>query len=358
MLYLSSMNTLTDKQKEAFSIAKATVLSVKRRIDNNPSESKMKIYDEVAADFGMSGGTLRKRFATWEIKGDASLIPKVKGRKKGDGKYISDEQELEVIKLVSDRTPDQLKMPFALWSRQAVQELILSKYGIDLVVTAVGKYLKKWGFTVQVPTIKKAGQQPVQVKRWLEQEYPEIQAQAKREDAEIWWGDETAVQNSPNQLQGYSPRGVTPSVTGPRKRIHLHMVSAVSNQGAIRFKLYPEAINLDRFMDFLTKMIAETKGRKVILILDNLRVHHAKDLQPWLIENKHLIELRFLPAYSPEMNPDEYLNRDMKSRLSNKPMTSNSEVLENRVLSYMDQLESNKELVQSFFSYDKVKYAA
>ncbi|MBK9580031.1 MAG: transposase [Fibrobacteres bacterium] len=143
-----------------------------------------------------------------------------------------------------------------------------------------------------------------------------------------------------------------------RKLVHIHMVSAVSNQGAIRFKLYSEAINVERFKDFLMKMIADAKGRKIILILDNLRVHHAKDLQPWLLENKHLIELRFLPAYSPEMNPDEYLNRDMKSRLSNKPMTSSAEVLESRVLGYMDYLEKEKELVQSFFSYSQVKYAA
>ncbi len=352
------MKNLTTEQLEGYKIAKASVNAVLRRLKSEPSTPAMRIYREVAADFGLSESMIRKRLLNWERHGDGALVPKVKGRKSGDGKFLSDEREAEIVKLISDKTPDQMKMPFALWSRQAVQELIYSKYGIHLVITAVGKYLKKWGFTVQVPTIKKAGQQPAQVKKWLEQEYPEIQTQAKREDAEIWWGDETAVQNSPNQLQGYSPRGVTPSVTGPRKRIHLHMVSAVSNQGAIRFKLYPEAINVERFRDFLLKMIEEAKGRKVFLILDNLRVHHAKDLQPWLVANKHLIELRFLPAYSPEMNPDEYLNRDMKSRLSNKPMTSNADVLEDRVLRYMDLLEKDKELVQSFFSYEQVKYAA
>ena len=352
------MQNATKEQNEEYKIAKASVNAVLRHFKKNPYASRMKIYAEVAADFDVSVNTIRTRLANWEKYGDEALVPKIKGRKKGDGKYISDELEAEIIKLISDKTPDQMKMPFALWSRQAVQELIYSRYRISLVKTAVGKYLKKWGFTVQVPTIKKPGQQPTQVKAWLETDYPEIKAQAKREDAGIWWGDETAVQNAPNQLHGYSPRGVTPCVTGPRKRIHLHMVSAVSNQGAIRFKLYSEAINLERFKDFLMKMIADAKGRKIILILDNLKVHHAKDLQPWLAENKHLIELKFLPAYSPEMNPDEYLNRDMKSRLSNNPMTSDAEVIENRVLSYMDHLEKNKELVQSFFSYEHVKYAA
>ena len=352
------MNNLTQEQSEGFLKVKTMIRLVHRTIKNEPKRSRMKIYEEIGEIYDLSASLVRLRYSAWLKDGDACLTPKIKGRKKGDGKFLSDERESEICKLITDSTPDQMKMPFALWSRQAVQELIYSRYGIHLVITAVGKYLKKWGFTVQVPTIKKPGQQSAKVKAWLEEEYPEIQAQAKREDAGIWWGDETAVQNAPNQLRGYSPCGKTPSVTGPRKRIHLHMVSAVSNQGAIRFKLYSEAINLERFKDFLMKMLADAKGRKIILILDNLRVHHAKDLQPWLLENKHLIELKFLPAYSPEMNPDEYLNRDMKSRLSNKPMTSSADVLENRVLSYMDHLEKDKELVQSFFSYSQVKYAA
>jgi transposase len=352
------MKTMTDEQRDTYKIAKASVMAVKRYIESSPSKKMMEIYEEIALDFGMTGGSLRKRYGTWKKLGDSSLIPKPKGRKEGDGKFLSDEMEEKIIEIITDRTPDQIKMPFALWSRQAVQELILEKYNIELVITAVGKYLKKWGFTVQKPSVKKPGQQPAAVERWLNEEYPSIQKQAKIEDATIFWGDETAVQNEPNLMRGYSKRGVTPVVVGPRKRLHLHMISAVSNQGAVKFRIYDSAINMDRFKDFLQKMILDSKGKKVIMILDNLRVHHARDLQPWLIENKHLIELKFLPAYSPEMNPDEYLNRDMKSRLANKPGTSNSKVLENNVLCYMDMLEKNAELVQSFFHDKKVRYAA
>lgn len=352
------MNNLTNEQREAYKVAKASVMTVKRCIEGNASKKIMEIYDEIAPDFGMTGGSLRKRYGNWKIHGDSALIPKLKGRKIGDGKFLTDEREAEIIKIITDKTPDQIKMPFALWSRQAVQELIREKYKIELVITAVGKYLKKWGFTVQKPSVKKPGQRPAAVEKWLNEEYPSIQKQAKIEDAVIFWGDETAVQNEPNALRGYSKRGVTPVVVGPRKRLHLHMISAVSNQGAVKFRIYDCAINMDRFKDFLEKMILDAKGRKVIMILDNLRVHHAKDLQPWLLENKHLIELRFLPAYSPEMNPDEFLNRDMKSRLANKPGTSSPKVLENHVLCYMDMLEKNEELVQSFFHDRSVRYAA
>jgi transposase len=352
------MENLTKEQVAAYNIARASVLTVKRCIEENPLKKVMTIYEEVAPDFGVTGGTLRKRFGDWMAFGDTVLIPKIKGRKKGDGKQISDDEEKEIADLIVDKTPDQIKMPFSLWGRQAVQELIYSRYGISLSISAVGNYLRKWGFTVQKPSIKKPGQRPAAVEKWLKEEYPAIQKQAKNEDATIFWGDETAVQNEQNALRGYSKRGVTPVVMGPKKRIHLHMISAVSNQGAVKFKIYDNAINVEKFIDFLGKMIQDAEGRKIILILDNLRVHHAKDLQPWLIENKHIIELRFLPAYSPEMNPDEYLNRDMKSRLANKPGTSNPKVLENNILCYMDMLEKSKDLVSSFFQDKNVRYAA
>ncbi|QQS04304.1 MAG: winged helix-turn-helix domain-containing protein [Fibrobacterota bacterium] len=148
----------------------------------------MEIYEEIGQIYDLGSSLVRLRYSAWLKNGDKCLVPKIKGRKKGDGKFLSDERESEVRKLITDSTPDQMKMPFALWNRQAVQELIYSRYGISLVITAVGKYLKKWGFTVQVPTIKKPGQRPPEVKAWLEKEYPEIQAQAMQEDAGIWWG--------------------------------------------------------------------------------------------------------------------------------------------------------------------------
>ncbi|MBK8804624.1 MAG: transposase [Fibrobacteres bacterium] len=140
-----------------------------------------------------------------------------------------------------------------------------------------------------------------EVKAWLEKEYPEIQAQAMQEDAGIWVGDETAVQNSRTNF----------AATHLVARLLLLQVRASSSI----FTWYRRLANQARYVSnciprqltssdsrFLDENDSGRQGRKIILILDNLRVHHAKDLQPWLLENKHLIELRFLPAYSPEMN--------------------------------------------------------
>jgi transposase len=173
------MEVMAEEQKQGHLLAKASVKAVLRRLDDNPYESRMKIYQDIASDYDVSVDTIRLRLTKWDKFGDKGLIPKLKGRKEGDGKFLTDERESEIIKNITDKTPDQIKMLFALWSRQAVQELILEKYNIELVITAVGKYLKKWGITVQKPSVKKPGQRPAAVEKWLNEEYPSIQKKGK-----------------------------------------------------------------------------------------------------------------------------------------------------------------------------------
>ena len=96
------------------------------------------------------------------------------------------------------------------------------------------------------------------------------------------------------------------------------MIAAVSNRGLMRFKLYKGALNVAIFIDFMERLLKDAK-QKVFLIVDNLRVHHAKAVQDWLARHKVEIEIFYLPAYAPEHNPDEYLNNDLKQTIKNKP---------------------------------------
>jgi len=98
--------------------------------------------------------------------------------------------------VVADQTPEQLRMPFALWTRAAIGELIRARYGVRLPVRTIGHYLKRWGFTPQKPLKRAYEQRPETITRWLEHEYPAIAARAKREGAEIHWGDETSLSTS------------------------------------------------------------------------------------------------------------------------------------------------------------------
>jgi len=85
------------------------------------------------------------------------------------------------------------------------------------------------------------------------------------------------------------------------KRHGLSVISIVTNKGQMRWKIFDGALNSDILIDFLRRLI-KNAGRKIYLILDNLRVHHSKPMKKWLAEHKHEIEVFYLPSYSPELN--------------------------------------------------------
>src|SRR4030065_79375 len=97
-------------------------------------------------------------------------------------------QESLRIRAVTDRPPDQLKLPFYLWTREAVGRLIEDRFGIRLSVWTVGRYLAQWGFTPQKPARRAFERDPERVRRWLDEEYPAIRSRAKRGGGEVDWG--------------------------------------------------------------------------------------------------------------------------------------------------------------------------
>ena len=157
-------------------------------------------------------------------------------------------------------------------------------------IRTVGEYLRRWGLTVQRPARQAMKQKPEQVAAWLNEECPAIYVRAKAENADIFWGDETAVQNVANYVRGYAPRGQTPVVRVQAQKKHINMVSAISNQGKLHFLLYSDAINSDRLVSFMQSIIKTTAGKKVYLILDNLKVHHSKNVSKWVEEHENQIE--------------------------------------------------------------------
>ena len=202
-------------------------------------------------------------------------------------------------------------MPFALWTRIAVQQLIRKLWGIEVPIRTIGDYLNRWDFTPQKPLKRAYEQNPKAVKKWLEDEYPAIQQKAKKEDAEIQWGDETGLCNDSYHGGSYSPRGKTPAIRLSAKCKRVNLISSITNQGKVRFMIYNTPMNADTFINFMKRLIKDT-DRKIFLILDNLKVHHSDKARDWLLEHTDQIEVFFLPSYSPELNPDEYLNCDLK----------------------------------------------
>ena len=258
--------------------------------------------------------------------------------------------------MLVDKTPDQLKLPFALWTRKAVQEAIVQHYDVKLPIRTVGEYLHRWGFTPQKPVKKAYEQQPERVRKWLDEEYPGIVLEAREERAEILWGDETGISSEDNRGRGYAPKGQTPVVYGPGKRFSASMISAINNQGKVRFMVYEGALRSDTFLKFLRRMIKDVE-RKIFLIVDNLRVHHAKKVQKWIDKHKDKIKIFFLPPYSPEHNPDEYMNQDVKIHMRHKPAPHSDRELKSGLRSYMRRLQRKSDKVVRFFEHKKVQYA-
>jgi len=321
-----------------------------RLIDKGQSQS------EVARLLDISKQTMslwRKRFLNG---GWAALRKRKRGRAVGTDRRLNAEQEKEVQKTIVDKMPDQLKMTFALWSRRAVQQLIKDQYGVSYTLQGVGILLKDWGFTPQRPAKRAIERNDEAVKKWKDVEYPQLAARAKVEKSEIWWADETAAKPECHFRRSYSPKGKTPVVKQSAKRFHSSMISALNNQGKLEWMALNDAMNSEIFLTFLKQMI-KFKRRKVILIVDNLKVHHSKLVKEWCEANKERIELVFLPAYSPQINPDEYLNNGLKQGLASKQPAKDKAQLDAMVEVFMLMLSAVKKHVIAFFHHPEVAYA-
>ena len=318
---------------------------------------KGKEVREICEITGLADKTVRMAFEAYDAGGINAIKPKKRGRKAGEKRTLSAEQEQEITALLVDHDPAQLKLKGCMWTRGSVKELIKQKYGITMPNRTVGEYLRRWGFTVQRPARREVNQKPEQLEAWLNEEYPAIHRKAKAENAEIFWGDETAVQNVANYARGYAPKGQTPVVKVQAKKMHINMISAISNRGELRFLLYSEAINSQRLIGFMEALIKTANGRKVYFILDNLRVHHSKLVSQWVDDHKAELALFYLPPYSPEYNPDEYLNNDLKHTIGSQAMVQDIQELEANTSAFMGRLSDDPEHVKAYFDHPSlVKY--
>lgn len=318
---------------------------------------KKEPFADIATILEVSDTAVRKWVKAYQEKGLSGIKAKPRGHGKDVNRRLSPDQESALKKMLIDKLPDQLKLDYVLWTRKAVQELIKQEYDIDLPIRTVGDYLKRWGFTPQKPAKRAYEQSTKAVKRWLEEDYPEIKKRSKKENAEIFWGDETGMRSDCQHERGYAPKGKTPIIKLNSKRSSVNMISAITNQGKVRFQMYEGTMNASKLIDFLKRLIKSSK-KKVFLVLDNLRVHHAYIVQDWLSEHVEEIEVFYLPAYSPELNPDEYLNCDLKAGVHSGKPARTKDQLKRKVKSHMHMLQKSPDRVASYFQHRCIQYAA
>lgn len=319
--------------------------------------AKEKSVYEIAGLLGVSRTFVYDVKARVESGGTKALGPQQRGRRKGAKRRLAPEQESWAVKTITEKSPDQLKLPCCLWDCKAVAELVSSRFGIDLPPSTMSLYLRRWGFSKQRPVKRANKQDPKRIRIWLEEEYPAIEEKARSEGAEIYWADETALQNTANFIKGYAPKGKAPVLGAEAKRIKLNMLAAMSNRGKLRFTISHGPIASDALIDFMGRLCRDS-GRKVMLVLDNLRAHHSKKVDAWTRKHADRIELFFLPPYAPEYNPDEYLNSDLKRDMGRRPSAGSAKELSRSARSFLVKRQRQPEKVAGYFQHEYTKYAS
>ena len=303
-------------------------------------------------------GVTRQAVGQWINKfrqgGNKSLKAKQKGRPRG-GKLLP-WQAAQIAKTVTDHYPDQLKLPFYLWTREAVAQLIEQRFGIRLSVWTVGRYLSRWGFTPQKPVRRAYEQNPKAVRSWLEKDYPMLQKQAKKERALIYWGDEMGLRSDHAVGRSYGRCGQTPIIPGTGQRFGCNMISAINNRGHLNFMVFKSRFDSNVFFVFLKRMVRQIK-RKVFLIIDGHPVHHATKIKNWIQKHTDQIRLFYLPGYSPQLNPDEMLNQDVKSNAVGRRRAKNQPELVANTRSYLRSRQRQPHIVKRYFQEEHVRYA-
>lgn len=312
---------------------------------------------QVADMLGVARETVSRWWSAYADRGVPALPHRRTGRPLGSGRILTDSQAEHIQRLLRTHQPEELGIASPLWTRRAVGDLIRREYNLSLAVRTVGHYLRRWGFTAKRPRRHARDQDAEEIRRWLEETYPSLEERAAAEGAEIHWGDEVGVAADQHPAYGYAPQGEPATMDVPDRHVRVNQISTVTNSGAVRFMTYTQAMNAALFLVFLSRLLRSTTG-KVFLIVDRLRAHMTPAVQGWVAAHRDRIEVFYLPRYAPELNPDEYLNNDLKGRVNEGGLPHDKGGVRSCMQGFMRRLLHLPERVMSYFCHPSVQYAA
>jgi len=305
-------------------------------------------------------GVSRMSVSTWvnAVKSgdETALAAKKRGRKPGHT-LLTAAQTKRVVGWVRDACPDQLKLPFFLWTQEAVQALIKKRLGKEVSRSTAGRLMRANGFSSQKPTRRAFEKDQEAVDKWLQEEYPAIAAEAKADKAVILWGDETGMRSDHQTGTSYSPVGQTPVIDGTGKRFKCNMISALSNRGQLQFMIFKDNFNNGVCLTFLRRLLKNNR-QKVVLIWDSHPVHISAAVAEFVAENAAKLKVYRLPTYSPDLNPDELVNNDVKSNALGRKRPRTQKQMIRHIRAHMHKRKNDPALVRRFFQEESVRYAA
>lgn len=312
---------------------------------------------EAAALLDVSRQSVSEWVRAQRLGGDEALRARTRGRRVGEKTALAPWQQAQIAKAIREKNPDQLKLPGFLWTRALVCELIERRFQIRVAEKTAGRYLRSWGFSPQKPARRAFEQNPELVQRWLQERYPEIEVRARREKSLILWADEMGLRSDHTAGRSWSPVGQTPVIEGTGQRFGTNVISAISNKGHLQFRVFKEKFIAKVFIDFMGRLIRQSKGQKIILILDGHPVHRSKKVRAWAEAHADEIELQFLPGYSPELNPTELLNQDVKTNALGRRRPHTQDELIGDTRSYLRSTQRRPDIVTNYFQEEHVAYA-
>ena len=262
-----------------------------------------------------------------------------------------------VYRVVTCGDPRQYKFPFALWTRGAIATLLYRRYGVRLSANSVGRLLAQRGITPQKPLWRAYQQDPERVRHWVQTEYPAIVGQAREQKAEIWFGDESGVRSDYQAGTTWGVKGQTPVVRTAGARSRLNMLSAVNRRGKMRFMMETKGLNAGVMCRFLDRLMAGQK-RVVFWILDGHPIHKSTILARKVAAFRGRLRLFLLPPYSPELNPDEGVWREVKGHRLGRAGIFSFADLKSKALSALRHMARRPDKVRALFQTKTTLYAA
>ena len=308
--------------------------------------------DEVAKVLKVSRASVFEWQKAYRAHGAEALRTK---KTRGPKSKLDEGQMSRLYRLIVGSDPRQLSFELALWTRGMVQELIFRQFGIRLSVVSVGNVLRKLGLSPQRPLYRAYEQDPEKVAEWKERIFPQIQVRAKKEGAAIFFADEASVRTSYHAGTTWAPVGETPVVAGSGRTRSISMVSAISPRGELHFKVYETGIRQEEFLEFCKALVEDT-GRPVFLIIDNSQVHRAKILKEHAAQSSGMLTLFFLPPYSPDLNPDEWVWKNVKHDNLGRASAKSEGALAEFAHNALAKLKATPEKVRSFFGDPALRY--
>ena len=308
--------------------------------------------EDVAAALGMGRGTVYGWLAKYREGGkDALRARPVPGR----APKLSGEQMRRLYTLITGADPRQLEFEFALWTREMVRELIRREFRVSLSAVSVGRLLRTLGLSPQRPLWRAWQANPEAVQRWRDEQFPAIRARAKAEGATVYFADEAGIRSDYHAGTTWAPVGQTPVVKATGARHSLNMISAVTAQGLLRFSTFTGGFTAARFIEFCRKLLADAAG-PVYLVVDGHPAHRAKLVTEFVDSTDGRLRLFVLPAYSPQLNPDEWVWKNVKHDRVGRTSVTGPEQFKAKVISALRRLQKMPALVRAFFSDPDLRY--